>query len=76
MADSKYINGLFATEKEGQYGPYISIGITDEGIEALRNLPKNGDFRNFTLNKQKNDPSKYSAKPQVARGSNDNTLPF
>lgn len=73
-----YLNGLFATEKEGNYGPYISIGITDEGIEALKNLPKNGNFRNFTLTRQKADPSKFSAKPFVPKTSGDdsNPLPF
>lgn len=66
MADQKYINGIFATKKEGQYGEYISIGITDEGIKALSALAKNGEFRNFTLTPQKNNPEKYSAKPQAA----------
>lgn len=72
---SKYLNGLFATRKEGQYGEYISIGITDEGIEALKNLPKNGNFRNFTLTPQKNDSNKFSAKPQAAKNDNGG-LPF
>lgn len=78
--NSKYINGIFATRKDGNYGEYISIGITDEGIEALKNLPKNGEFRNFTLNPQKNDNNKFSAKPilpKVAAGDDDNGgLPF
>ena len=79
MAD-KYLNGLFATKKDGNYGEYISIGITDEGIEALKNLPKTDKgFRNFTLTPQKNDQNKYSAKPFVAKNagdSNENSLPF
>lgn len=70
MADQKYINGIFATKKEGQYGEYISIGITDEGIKALSALAKNGEFRNFTLTPQRNNPEKYSAKPQVAKNNN------
>ena len=73
---ANYINGLFATKKEGNYGEYISVGITDEGIEALKNLPKSGNFRNFTLSPQKTDPNKYSAKPFVPKTSGDNTLPF
>lgn len=81
MADnSKYLNGLFATKREGNYGEYISIGITDEGIAALQNLSKSENgFRNFTLTPQKNNPEKYSAKPFVAKNagdSNDSTLPF
>lgn len=79
MADQKYINGIFATKKEGVYGEYVSIGITEEGLKALAALPKNGEFRNFTLNPQKNNPEKYSAKPQVAKNagdSNDSGLPF
>jgi hypothetical protein len=71
---SKYLNGIFATRKEGQYGEFISIGITDEGIEALQNLSKNGEFRNFTLSPQKSDPNKFSAKPQASKRSDD--LPF
>lgn len=76
---TKYINGLFATKKEGNYGEYISVGITDEGIEALKNLEKNGEFRNFTLSPQKADPNKYSAKPFVGKKSgddNNDSLPF
>lgn len=79
MADnSKYLNGFFATKKEGAYGEYISVGITEEGIEALKNLPKNGNFRNFTLTPQKNDPNKYSAKPFVDKKSDNGSdnLPF
>ena len=78
---SNYLNGLFATKRDGNYGEYISIGITDDGIEALKNLPKTEKgFRNFTLSPQKNDPNKYSAKPFVSKenagDSNESGLPF
>ena len=81
MADNNktaYINGIFATNREGNYGNYISIGITDEGIEALKNLPKTDKgFRNWILTPQKNDQNKYSAKPFVPKGdSNESGLPF
>ena len=78
---SKYVNGIFATKREGDYGEYVSIGITEEGIEALKSLPMTEKgFRNFTLSPRKDDPNKYSAKPFVSKDnggdSNENTLPF
>jgi hypothetical protein len=77
--NTSYINGLFVTEKEGQYGKYLSVGITEEGLEALKALePSASGFRNITLSPQKNDPTKYSAKPYVpkSKGGDDDTLPF
>jgi hypothetical protein len=77
--ESKYINGLFVTEKEGKYGKFLSVGITDEGLKALQDLERSASgFRNFTLSPQKNDPTKYSAKPAVSKSdsSEDNGLPF
>ena len=79
MADkSKYLNGLFVTRKEGNFGEEIHIGITDEGLQALTNLPKNGDFRNFTLSPHKNNNNKFSAKPAFVKKSGDDSsgLPF
>jgi hypothetical protein len=82
MSNQKYINGIFATRKQGNYGEYISIGITDEGIKSLQELTKSGEFRNFTLTPQKNDNNKYSAKPVVTKNSGssdsngDSDLPF
>lgn len=74
---ANYLNGIFATRKEGQYGEYISIGITEEGLKAIATLePSEKGFRNFTLSPQKNDPNKYSAKPIVAKETNGSTLPF
>ena len=77
----QYVNGIFATKREGDYGEYVSIGITEEGIEALKSLPMTEKgFRNFTLSPQKNDPNKYSAKPFVSKEnagvSNESGLPF
>jgi hypothetical protein len=63
MSQPKYLNGIFATRKEGKFGEFISIGITDEGIAALQALPKNGDYRNWELSPQQKDPNKFSAKP-------------
>lgn len=78
--NSKYLNGWFVSKREGNYGEYLSVGITDDGIEALKNLPKSeSGFRNLTLNPQKNDPNKYSAKPFVPKTSGDDdndSLPF
>jgi hypothetical protein len=77
--NDKYLSGLFVRDQEGKFGPEISIGITDEGIEAIKNLPKNGDFRNFYLSRQRNDPTKYSVRPQAPKKSGDDgngDLPF
>ena len=77
---ANYINGLFITKKEGQYGEYLSIGISEEGLKALAALEKSENgFRNFTASPQKNDPNKFSAKPFVPKNNNNNgsdTLPF
>ena len=62
MNDNKYIKGLWITEFDGKYGDYLSFGITDEGIEQLKNLPKNDrGIRNFAAFRQKNDNKKFSA---------------
>lgn len=61
MTEKKFIKGLFITEFEGKYGDFLSFGITDEGIEQLRSLPKNEKgVRNFSAFRQKNDSRKYS----------------
>ena len=80
---ANYINGLFVTKKEGQYGEFLSVGISEEGLKALAALEKSDSgFRNLTLSPQKNDPNKYSAKafvPKGATANNDNgtdALPF
>ena len=79
---ANYINGIFVTKNEGNYGEYLSVGITEEGLKALQDLPKSGKgFRNITLSPQKNDPNKYSVKPyqpKVKAGDDDDNggLPF
>lgn len=61
MSDKKYINGLYITEFDGKYGDYLSFGITDEGIEELKRLPKNEKgVRNFTAFRRKNDNKKFN----------------
>lgn len=79
----KYLNGIFITQKEGQYGPYLSVGISDEGLKSLAALEKSASgFINFTATPQKNDPTKFSAKPFVPKGATANSggssddLPF
>lgn len=61
MTDKKYINGVFITELDGKYGEWLSFGITDEGIEELRSLPKNEKgVRNFAAFRRKNDNRKFN----------------
>lgn len=75
--NSKYINGLFITKKEGTYGEYLSIGISEEGLKALKALEASASgFRNIVASPQKGDPNKYSAKPYVAKEKEENNLPF
>jgi hypothetical protein len=90
MSQSKteYLNGIFISKREGQYGEFLSIGITEEGLESLKNLAKNDKgVRNFTASPQRNDPNKFSSKPYVAKentnltkntvsSGSDDTLPF
>lgn len=60
---NSYINGIFIEEKEGKYGKYLSIGVTDEGLNALSNLQRSeSGFRNFIASPQKSNPAKYSSK--------------
>jgi hypothetical protein len=69
MSDNaKYINGLFIKEEEGQYGPYITVGITEDGLAALEALPMNAKgVRNLFLSRQKTDTSKFSAIPAKSK---------
>lgn len=47
--------------KESQYGQLGSIGITDEGLEYLKSLPKNSKgVRNLSFATHKNDAAKFS----------------
>jgi hypothetical protein len=80
MSESKYINGVFISKKEGKFGEFLSIGISEEGLKALQALEKSASgFRNFTASPQKADPNKFSAKPGVAKansGVDEDLLPF
>ncbi len=75
---SKYLNGIFFQKREGQYGEYFSIGITEEGLKALQELPMNDKkIRNITASPQKADPNKYSIKPYVGKEKDStDSLPF
>lgn len=81
MTEKKFIKGLFITEYEGKYGDFLSFGITDEGIEQLKSLPKNEKgIRNFAAFRQKNDNRKYSPMwpknaPSSSRGQENDTPP-
>jgi hypothetical protein len=69
---STYVNGLFIEEKEGPYGTYLSIGITEDGIRAIQELPKTAKgWRNLTASRQKENPSKFSTKPYVPKSNNE-----
>ena len=63
MTEKKYVNGIFIQEKSGQYGKYLSIGITEEGMKALASLEKNDKgVRNFIATPQQRDAAKFSAR--------------
>lgn len=59
--EKKYIDGIFIQERENQYGDFLSFGITDEGIDLLKSLPKNEKgIRNFAAFRRKDNNKKYS----------------
>lgn len=62
MSNSKeFIDGVFITEFDGQYGDFLSIGLTDEGLRLLQALPKNErGVRNFVAFRQRDDKRRYS----------------
>jgi hypothetical protein len=67
MSETKFINGVFIEEKEGKYGTYLSIGITEEGLENLQNLPASAKgWRNVTAFRQKGNENKFSASPSIS----------
>lgn len=70
MTDNKFIKGIFIQEKDGQYGKYLSIGITEEGLKALASLEKNDKgVRNFIATRQQKDATKFSARWPKERAS-------
>jgi hypothetical protein len=86
MSDQKYINGVFIQKKAGQYGEYLSIGLTDEAIEQIKSIKKNNaEIRNFIAVPRKGDSSKFSVLFPKERDTNtaptapiksDDDLPF
>jgi hypothetical protein len=83
--NNEYVNGIYIDEKEGMYGTYLSIGITKEGLENLKNVPANEKgWINLTAGRQKANASKFSVKPYVAKNQaatvssddDSSTLPF
>ena len=64
MATPKYVNGIFIEQKEGPFGTFLSIGITEAGLQELKNLPVSAKgWRNLTATPQKDNHNKYSVKP-------------
>lgn len=75
QAESAYVNGVFISEVEGQYGPYLSMGITEEGLKSLASaVPNAKGVRNFSVSRQKNDQSKFSVKKYTKKSVD--SLPF
>ena len=88
----EYINGIFVTKREGQYGEFFSLGIKkDELIKTLQGMEADDKgFVNLTMTPQKSNASKYSVyvnnwKPEggsTGEGGkkviedDDNSLPF
>ena len=80
MAENKFIPGVFA--KAGKNPAYINIGIRLEEFKKYINelTPDAKGFVNFSMGKQKVDPSKYSMwldtwKPDANRNGSNGTKP-
>jgi hypothetical protein len=57
-------------EKEGQYGPYLSISINEAGLKELNSQPKSAKgYINLTAGRQKDNQSKFSVKPYVPKNT-------
>lgn len=80
MEQPAYLNGVFIIEVEGPFGPYLSIGITENGVKnILATVPNEKGVRNFAASRQKNDQTKfaikaYSAKPKFQPTENEDNL--
>lgn len=65
---ANYVNGIFLEEKEGPFGTFLSIGISEEGLKAIQALPKTSKgFRNMVASRQKERTEKFSVKPYEAK---------
>jgi len=58
----QWVNGLFITKKDGQFGEFLSISLKkNEFIKQLEELEADEKgFINFTSNPQRVDPNKYA----------------
>ncbi|HYG02038.1 MAG TPA: hypothetical protein VD927_06300 [Chryseosolibacter sp.] len=74
MAQNKeYINGIFITRANGQYGEYFQIGITKEGLKALSELPASeAGYRNVSAYPRKDNKDKFSVVPFVPKKATTN----
>jgi hypothetical protein len=77
MAENKFVPGVFA--KTGKNPAFINIGIKLDDFKKYINKLKPDDrgFVNFSMGKQKSDPSKYSMwldtwKPDATKGKGSN----
>jgi len=61
-SNKEYINGIFISRKEGQYGEFFNVGVKKEeflkSIEAIAEDDRG--FINLTMTPQKSDPSRLS----------------
>jgi len=61
---TNWVDGLFISEKDGQYGKFLSIGVKkDQFIEYLKNQKEDAaGFINMIGSPRKGDASKFSVK--------------
>ena len=61
-SSKEYVNGIFVSQHEGQYGEYFSVGINKENfIKELESLePNEKGMVNFFMSAQKSNPNKLS----------------
>lgn len=62
QTNREFVNGIFVTKREGQYGEFFSLGLKKEDVIANLQALEEDDrgFVNLTMTPQKGDPNKYS----------------
>lgn len=57
----KYIKGFYINEKQNRFGGFLSISMTEEGLEQVRQIKANADgYRNFYAFPKKGFPGQFT----------------